>query len=158
MGTTQVLVAGVGNIFLGDDGFGPAVVRQLSSGGANGVHFVDYGIRGMHLAYDLLNEWDALVLVDAIPDRGAPGRIEVFRIELAEGASTHFDGHAMNPEAVFETVLALGGTVPPTIVVGCQVESVAEGIGLTASVEAAVPHAITAIDTVVADLLDRQEV
>src|SRR6478752_1905295 len=63
--TARILVAGIGNIFLGDDGFGPEVMRRVvgQSLGAD-VHPVDYGIRGMHLAYDLLEEWRALVIVD----------------------------------------------------------------------------------------------
>lgn len=74
--TDRVLVAGVGNLFLSDDGFGPEVVRALA--GADtlppGVRVVDYGIRGMHLAYDLLDGYDALVLVDACPGGGRPAR------------------------------------------------------------------------------------
>ena len=70
------MVAGIGNIFLGDDGFGSEVVRRASERLAEtGVRVVDYGIRGMHLAYDLLDDWDALVLVDALPGRGAPGTL-----------------------------------------------------------------------------------
>ena len=69
----RILVAGIGNIFLGDDGFGSEVVRRVTVQQDNsGVRVVDYGIGGMHLAYDLLDGWDALVLVDAIPSRGAP--------------------------------------------------------------------------------------
>ena len=72
--TSQILVAGIGNIFLGDDGFGPEVMRHVPQHVAGPrVRVVDYGIRGMHLAYDLLDGCDALVLVDALPDRGAPG-------------------------------------------------------------------------------------
>ncbi|MET8779261.1 hydrogenase maturation protease [Nocardia sp. NPDC004654] len=156
--TTKVLVAGIGNIFLGDDGFGPAVVRRLPAPTAADVRVADYGIRGMHLAYDLLNDWDALVLVDALPGRGAPGRVEVFRAEHAEHSGARLDAHAMDPEAVFSMVRTLGGTVPPTVIVGCQVGSVAEGIGLTEPVEAAVAPAAAAVGSVLADLLSRQEV
>ncbi len=89
----MVLVAGVGNIFLGDDGFGPAVARRLAAESAAGtrpapagvhVRVVDYGIRGMHLAYDLLEGVDALVLIDALPassdGRSPPGSLQVLRI------------------------------------------------------------------------------
>ncbi len=73
--TSRILIAGIGNIFLGDDGFGPEVLRHVCGrvDGSDGVRATDYGIGGMHLAYDLLEDWDALVLVDAIPDRGSPG-------------------------------------------------------------------------------------
>jgi hydrogenase maturation protease len=166
----RVLVAGIGNIFLGDDGFGSEVIRRLRRDPGPDVHVRDYGIRGMHLAYDVLDGWDALVLVDALPDRGAPGTIEILRADPGAsrpdrgtnsdsgGRTAGLDAHAMDPEAVFAAVRTLGGVVPPTVVVGCQVESVAEGIGLSASVAAAVAPAVAAVEAVLADLLDRQEV
>ena len=78
--TARILVAGIGNIFLGDDGFGSEVVRNAGSRRSDpDVRVTDYGIRGMHLAYDLLDEWDTLVLVDAVPSRGNPGALHVFR-------------------------------------------------------------------------------
>jgi hydrogenase maturation protease len=158
--TARVLVAGIGNLFLGDDGFGPEVVRRLLAGGQppTGVRVVDYGIRGMHLAYDLLDGWDTLILVDALPARRSgwsrasrPGEVLVLEVgpdDLEPGA---FDAHGMQPVALLGSLTAMGGTLPPTFVVGCRVESVHEGIGLSPSVSAAVP---TAIDTVLA-LLDR---
>ena len=75
--TRRILVAGIGNIFLGDDGFGPEVVRHLAAEPSplpDQVRLVDYGIRGLHLAYDLLPGFDALVLIDAQPGAGNPGR------------------------------------------------------------------------------------
>lgn len=141
-----MLIAGIGNIFLGDDGFGPEVVRRLPDHPRPGVRVVDYGIRGMHLAYDLLAPWEALVLVDAVPDRGAPGRIEVFGPEEPENPHTaRLDAHAMTPDAVFAGLRALGGAPPPTVVVGCQVSSVVEGIGLSGPVAAAVDEAVDAV-------------
>ncbi|GGL39558.1 hydrogenase maturation protease [Nocardia jinanensis] len=154
-----MLIAGIGNIFLGDDGFGPEVVRRLPDHPAAGARVVDYGIRGMHLAYDLLDGWDALVLIDAVPDRGTPGQVEVLRAEVGDATSVELDAHAMNPAAVFAGVRALGGTVPPTVIVGCQVESVDERIGLSAPVENAVNAAAKEVHRVVAELLrPRQEV
>ncbi len=80
--TYRILVAGIGNIFLGDDGFGPEVMRHVPQGLAGPhVQLVDYGIRGMHLAYDLLDGCEALVLVDAIPSSGAPGTLHVFEAD-----------------------------------------------------------------------------
>lgn len=148
-----MLIAGIGNIFLGDDGFGPEVVRRLPDHLRTGVRVVDYGIRGMHLAYDLLDPWDALVLIDAVPDRGTPGRIEVFGPAPEDPDAAHLDAHAMTPDAVFAGLRALGGTPPPTVVVGCQVASVAEGIGLSAPVAAAVDEAVGAVGRVLAELL-----
>lgn len=148
-----MLIAGIGNIFLGDDGFGPEVVRRLPDHLQAGVRVVDYGIRGMHLAYDLLDPWDALVLVDAVPERGTPGRIEVFAPAPEDLDAAHLDAHAMTPDAVFAGLRALGGTPPPTVVVGCQVASVAEGIGLSAPVAAAVDEAVGTIGRVLVELL-----
>jgi len=155
--TARILVAGIGNIFLGDDGFGPEVMRHVvgQSVGTD-VHPVDYGIRGMHLAYDLLEDWHALVLVDALPDRGAPGTLHVFEADHETLSSTAgLEAHSMDPAAVFATLKALGGTAPQTIVVGCEVENIDEGMGLSEPVSAAVPSAIAAIREVLADLAVR---
>lgn len=150
-----MLVAGIGNIFLGDDGFGPEVVRRLPRHPNPGVRAVDYGIRGMHLAYDLLDRWDALVLVDALPDRGTPGRVEVFGAAPENTGPAALDAHAMSPDAVFAGVRALGGVLPPTVVIGCQVACAEEGIGLSEPVAAAVDEAVAAVGDVVAALLPR---
>lgn len=148
-----MLIAGIGNIFLGDDGFGPEVVRRLPHYPHAGVRVMDYGIRGMHLAYDLLDAWDALVLIDALPDHGEPGRVEVFRAATDDAGAAHLDAHAMTPAAVFAGVRALGGALPPTVVVGCQVASVDDGIGLSEPVAAAVDDAVAAVGRVLADLM-----
>ena len=83
--TAGVLVAGIGNIFLGDDGFGPEVVRRLGASGEPALppdaRLVDYGIRGMHLLYDLLDDYEALVLIDALPGRGEPGETVVLEVD-----------------------------------------------------------------------------
>src|SRR3954453_21370726 len=130
--TARVLVAGVGNLFLGDDGFGPEVVRRLAQTTLPpGVRAVDYGIRGMHLAYDLLDGYDALVLVDAVPHGARPGELTVLqggRDDLGEDA---FDPHGMNPVAVLASLGPLGGTLPATYVVGCRPGTTEDGIGLT---------------------------
>lgn len=160
--TTRILVAGIGNVFLGDDGFGPEVVRRAAApleqrhfDGAT-VEVVDYGIRGMHLAYDLLEDWDALVLVDAVPDRGQPGNLHVFQADHETLSPTAgFEAHSMDPAAVFATLAALGGTAPTTIVVGCEVANVEEGMGLSDPVTAAVPRAVAAIDGVLTELTSR---
>jgi hydrogenase maturation protease len=108
----------------------------------------------MHLAYDLLEGYRALVLVDALPSRGAPGTLHVFEADHETMSSaTGLDAHAMDPVAVFASLNALGGTPPRTIVVGCEAESVDEGIGLSDSVAAAIPSAVAAIEDVVAQLL-----
>ncbi len=148
---SRVLVAGVGNMFLRDDGFGPEVARRLASDGhmPPGAEVVDYGIRGMHLAYDLLAGVDVLVLVDAVPALeagGAAGSIRVLQVrgeDLDGGAS--LDPHGMDPAAVLGRLRTLGGEVPLTYVVGCVPADVTEGIGLSAPVAAALPAAIAAV-------------
>ena len=150
----RILVAGIGNIFLGDDGFGSEVVRnaELPQGDPS-VHVIDYGISGMHLAYDLLEEWDTLVLVDAIPNRGKPGTLHVFQADHQSGSDTPgLDGHSMDPAAVFASLRALGGNPPYTVVVGCEAGSVEEGMGLTEPVAKAVPRAARAVEEIVAAL------
>jgi hydrogenase maturation protease len=120
------------------------------------VDLKDYGIGGMHLAYDLLDGCRALVLVDALPSRGAPGTVHVFEADIESlSATTGLDAHAMDPAAVFASLNALGGTPPFTVVIGCEVENVEEGIGLSEMVAAAVPNAVHAIEEVVAELLAR---
>lgn len=152
--TTRILVAGIGNIFLGDDGFGSEVVRNAALPQDDPtVQVIDYGIRGMHLAYDLLEKWDTLVLIDAIPSRGHPGRLHVFQADHdAAPEADRLDGHSMDPAAVFASLRALGGRPPYTVVVGCEAGSVAEGIGLTGPVAQAVPRAARAVNEIVAAL------
>ncbi len=152
--TARILVAGIGNIFLGDDGFGPEVMRHVTERplGAD-VRAVDYGIGGMHLAYDLLEDWRALILVDALPNRGAPGTLHTFEADHDTLSSTAgLEAHSMDPAAVFATLTALGGTAPKTIVVGCEVENTEEGMDLSDPVSAAVPRAVAAIHEVLVDL------
>jgi hydrogenase maturation protease len=149
-----VLVAGIGNLFLGDDGFGPEVVRRLAEQHTlpPGIRVADYGIRGMHLAYDLLDPHDALVLVDALPARGGTGEVVVLEVRPDDVGDGDFDAHGMNPVAMLSAVERLGGTLPPTYLVGCRVAAVAEGIGLSAPVAAAVPEAVAAVRALVARL------
>ncbi|MDQ0032121.1 hydrogenase maturation protease [Arthrobacter bambusae] len=162
----RILVAGVGNIFLRDDGFGPEVARRLASESrlsTSDVRVVDYGIRGMHLAYDLLDDVDVLVLVDAVPAEPAlleegggqagsgPGSIRVLRIrpEDLDGRAA-LDPHGMNPAAVLGRLRTLGGELPTTYVVGCVPEDLSEGIGLSEPVSDAVPEAVSAVVSLLA--------
>ncbi len=149
----RVLVAGFGNVFLGDDGFGPAVARHLVERGdlPDQVRVVDYGIRGLHLAYDLLYGVAALVLVDAVPGEDAPGTITVLEVTNVP-ASPGVDAHAMDPATVLATLHRLGGTPPPTYVVGCRPANLGEGMGLSPAVAAAVPEAVAAVDVLLGKL------
>lgn len=150
-----VLVAGIGNLFLGDDGFGPEVVRRLAAEGGlpPSVRVTDYGIRGMHLAYDLLDGYDALVLVDAYPGGGAAGAVTVLEVGPDDLGTGEFDAHGMNPVAVLANLGQLGGTLPVTYVVGCTPAGVEEGIGLSDAVSAAVPEALDTVRTLVRRLV-----
>jgi hydrogenase maturation protease len=153
MSSPRILVAGIGNLFRSDDGFGPEVARRLSAlSWPDGVRVVDYGIRGLHLAYDLLEPWEVLLLVDAVPDRGAPGTVSLIEIEVDDPpAGAPVDAHGMDPVTVLATVTALGGRLPPrTLLVGCQVRDVGEGIGLSAQVGTAVADAVRTVRAVVA--------
>jgi hydrogenase maturation protease len=158
-----VLVAGIGNLFCSDDGFGPEVARRLGSRAPEGVRVVDYGIRGMHLAYDLLDGYDVLVLVDAAPVGQSPGDVAVLEVgpsdlggaDLggADLAGPDLDAHGMSPVAVLASLDRLGGTLPRTYVVGCRPATTEEGIGLSDPVAAAVPVAVETVAGLLDDLL-----
>jgi hydrogenase maturation protease len=143
----RILVAGVGNIFLGDDGFGVEVVRRMSAMAMpDGVTVADFGIRGIHLAYEMLEGYDHVVLVDAMPHGGAPGTIALIAPEM-DGTAGHAapDGHDMHPAAVLAYVKSIGGTAPPVTVVGCQPASIDEGMGLSEAVAASIDDAVGAV-------------
>ena len=154
MSADRALVAGIGNIFLTDDAFGSEVARRLADVELpEGVKVVDYGIRGMHLAYDLLDGYEALVVVDALPGDGSPGDLSVLEVgpdDLGEG---ELDAHGMAPVAVLASLGQLGGSLPPTYLVGCQPASVEEGIGLSPAVAAAVEPAIGLVREVLTERL-----
>jgi hydrogenase maturation protease len=147
----DVLVAGIGNIFFGDDGFGPEVVRHIAAPGQpslpEDVRLVDYGIRGVHLCYDLLDGYAALIIVDAVPAGGRPGEVTVLAVGPQDVAAIDdgYDPHGMNPVAVLAGLPALGGVLPPTYVVGVHPLDLGEGIGLSEPVRDAVPVASAAV-------------
>jgi hydrogenase maturation protease len=114
----RVLVAGIGNVFLGDDGFGVALAQRLAARELPaGVEAVDYGIRGMDLAY-ALPEYDAAILLDAAPRGGPPGTLYVIEPDAAEADG--FDAHGMDPVQVLALARTLGGTPPRTLVLACE--------------------------------------
>jgi hydrogenase maturation protease len=153
----RVLVAGVGNIFLGDDAFGVEVAQRLRREPIpDGVRVEDFGIRGLHLAYEMLDGgYNLTVLVDASPRGGAPGTLYVIEPEFSSTNSpVAADAHAMNPDAVFASLRALGGAPGRVLVVGCEPASVEEGMGLSAEVSAAVDAGVK----LVLELLARESV
>jgi hydrogenase maturation protease len=124
MTAKRVLVAGIGNIFLGDDGFGCEVARRLASGALpEGARVRDFGIRGLDLAFELLEPWDEAILVDAMARGGAPGTLYVLEPETASGpesGATPLEAHAMTPDVVLRNRAALGGGPLRVRVVGCE--------------------------------------
>jgi hydrogenase maturation protease len=145
-GRHTILVAGVGNVFLGDDGFGVAVAERLATEELPAaVRVEDFGIRGVHLAYELLNGYDLAILVDAVARGGEPGTIYVIEPEAgdppASGCVPGLDGHGMQPEAVIRLLATLGGDPSSILVVGCEPGVTEERVGLSEPVAAAVEPA-----------------
>ena len=172
----RVLVAGIGNVFLGDDGFGVEVAQRLLDRGRppDGVQVVDVGIRGVDLAYRLLDGWAGLVIVDALHRDAPPGTL--YRLEHtwdgppldpAAGAEAApggiaVDGHDMGPDVVLGLLRELaaatgaGHPVDRVLVLGCEPADVGPGMGLSAPVTAAVDEALAAVDELVELLIDSE--
>jgi hydrogenase maturation protease len=153
----KVLVAGIGNIFLGDDGFGVEVVKHIDSSSLpddvrHGVTICDFGIRGVHLSYELLNDYDALILIDAMPLGEAPGTVVTFEPDVDSVDPASVDAHSMNPAVVLGLLASMGGHVPRVVVVGCQPLTTNEGIGLSEPVLAAVGPAVDTVRQVLSDI------
>ncbi len=162
-----MLIAGVGNIFLGDDGFGTEVARRLARAGLPAfVRVTDYGISGVHLAYDMADGYDTTILVDAAARGGEPGTLYVIEPDQGSPASTAgpvgpssadtaggrlFDAHGMQPDVVFGLVEMLGAKRGRVLVVGCEPASIEHGIGLSAPVAAAVDEAVRIVTGLVGD-------
>ena len=157
----HTLVAGIGNVFLSDDAFGVEVAQRLAERPLpEGVRAEDYGIRGIHLAYELLEGYDTLVLVDAVPLGQAPGTLAVIEPKNDASASAGTEGgasgvnevpdptavpmvdaHTMGPDVVLATLARLGGSVGRIVIVGCQPAELREGMGLSPAVAAVVDDA-----------------
>ena len=157
-GPPTVLVAGVGNMFLGDDGFGVEVVRRLADRPRRpGVTVKDFGIRGFDLAFSLVDGADLTILVDATARGGRPGTLYTIEPELpADGddsASQSLATHGMDPVKVLRMAQTLGGRLGRIVLVGCEPETFGpehEGhMGLSAPVEAAVAEAVRIIEGLV---------
>jgi hydrogenase maturation protease len=144
------LVAGVGNIFLGDDGFGVEVARRLAQQAwPENVRVADFGIRGIHLAYQLLDGYETLILVDAMQRGGPPGTLYVMEAEDSGPPLALADAHGMDPRSVLGMVRTLGGSVGRVLVVGCEPAETGERIGLSEPVERAATEAVRVVRTLV---------
>ena len=155
----QILVAGIGNAWLGDDGFGGEVVKRLQARELpSGVTVADFGIGGLDLAYEVMRGYDGLVLIDVSRQGGEPGTLYVMEPDEEDIAAGIEDGelldpHGMDPQTVLRFVRAVGGWPGKVVVIACEPAQVEEmGIGLSAGVSAAVDHAAELVATTIEEL------
>jgi hydrogenase maturation protease len=160
MSPKRVLVAGVGNVFLGDDGFGVEVVRRLAERELpDGVEVVDFGIRGMDLAYALQDDYELVIFVDALPRGEEPGTVYLIEPEIEEDGEVALDTHGMDPVKVIKLSRALGARPTRTLVVGCEPQVVVSGeayddmlMELSEPVRAAVGEAVMLVESLVEEI------
>jgi hydrogenase maturation protease len=160
----RVLVAGIGNVFLGDDGFGVEVAARLARRKLPaGVEVVDYGVRGMDLAYELQNGYEAAVFVDAAPRGERPGTLSVIEADT-EDVEAVVDAHGMDPRRVLGLARALGRVPPRVLVVACEPQTIVRGehddelVGeLSPPVSAAVDDAVALVESLVRELIETGE-
>ena len=159
----SILIACIGNIFLGDDGFGCEVARGLTQlSWPDNVRVVDFGIRGFDLAYALLEGHDVTIFVDATPRGSEPGTLytiepELEEIESIDAESAMVETHGMNPMKVLSMVKSMGGQFKKILLVGCEPATFGpqEGqMGLSEPVAAAVGEAVKVVESLVARVLD----
>ena len=166
--TPRILVACVGNIFLGDDGFGVEVAQRLLQRlMPDGVRVVDFGIRGFDLAYALMDDYDAVVMIDALPRGDAPGTLytiepDLSALDVSAPENAAVETHGMNPLKVLGMVKAMGGQPKRLLVVGCEPERSAEAedierMGLSEPVAAAVDQAVAMVESLLAKLATEQQ-
>jgi len=156
----RILVAGVGNIFLGDDGFGVEVVRRLAGRGLpEGVEVVDFGIRGLDLAYALQRDYELVVFVDATPQGQEPGTVYLIEPEIEEDGEVALDTHGMDPVKVMRLARTMGARPTRTLVVGCEPQVVVSAedyddmlMELSEPVRAAVEEAVRLVESLVEEL------
>ncbi len=157
----RLLVAGIGNIFLGDDAFGVEVVQRLARRELpQEVRVVDFGIRGLDLAYALLDGYEAVILVDAVPRGEPPGTLYVLEPEMSYASDTagiSIETHHLDPVKVLRLAEAMGGKVERLLLVGCEPapESDYEDMqmGLSSTVQAAVDEAVVLLESLIERLL-----
>lgn len=156
----RILIAGIGNVFMADDGFGVAVAGALAGKTLPpGVEVVDFGIRGMDLAFALQRDYDVAVLVDAMPRGEKPGTLTLIEPDLATIPPAGVDSHAMDPVKVLGLVQRLGGCACRILVLGCEPEMIVNGespedmsMEMSGVVQAAVPEAVAMLSRLVTEL------
>jgi hydrogenase maturation protease len=169
--TARTLVAGVGNVFLGDDGFGVEVARLLAERPQpDGVEIADFGIRGVHLVYELLDGCDLFVLVDAAPRGLEPGTVTVLEVEPDtvepdEGSPSAdapgvplMDAHGLAPDDIFAMLTTMGGRPGRSLLVACEPADVSARMGLSEPVRAALPHAVRAVEEILSQIGQKEGV
>jgi len=157
----RILVAGVGNIFLGDDGFGVEVVRRLAGRKLpEGAELVDFGIRGMDLVYALQDDYEGVVFVDATPRGEKPGTVYIIEPEIEEEGEVVLDTHGMDPLKVLKLARALGAKPSRILVVGCEPQVVLSGedyddmlMELSEPVGTAVEEAAKLVESLVEEII-----
>jgi hydrogenase maturation protease len=154
----HVLVAGIGNVFLGDDGFGVAVAERLMRRELPaGVRAVDFGIRGIDLVHALQDDPDVAILVDALPGGRPPGTLTVLEPEVSLDDPAGIEPHAMDPVSVLRTAARLGARPGRTLIVGCEPLTRMTGeepdvvMELSPPVAAAVDEAVRLIESLVTE-------
>jgi hydrogenase maturation protease len=160
-----ILVAGIGNIFLGDDAFGVEVVRRLMNRNLPAeARVIDFGIRGLDLAYALQDGYETTILIDAFPHGQTPGTVSIVEpdtSEIAEAPNSLVEAHSMHPLNVLRMAAAMNRSLNRVLLVGCEPESLGgdEGyMGLSKPVEAAVDEAVNATEALIRRLLDGEAV
>ncbi|MGI8956604.1 MAG: hydrogenase maturation protease [Chthoniobacterales bacterium] len=160
----KILVAGIGNIFFGDDAFGCEVATQLARRPLpEGVRVTDFGIRSYDLAYAIMDDYDAVILVDATPQGAEPGTIYLIEPDikkLDELPEEAFNAHSMNPVRVLQLVRSLGGNAGWLRVVGCEpavLDSEEGAMGLSEKVQAAVQPAVEMIESLIREISNGAE-
>jgi hydrogenase maturation protease len=159
---SRILVAGIGNIFFGDDGFGVAVAQRLAERTMPpGVRVVDFGIRGLDLAY-ALQDVDVAILVDATPRGEVPGTVFVIEPTIEADGNVAIDTHGMDPVRVLRLAQAIGRVPARTLVVGCEPETGKDALEeaemvmeLSEPVRAAVDRAVEVVESLLEDLTKR---
>jgi len=157
-----ILIAGIGNIFLGDDGFGVEVVRRLATRKLPaGVRVADFGIRGFDLAYALQDGYNTTILIDAFPQGQKPGTLSIIAPDVASFGSEDspqagVDTHGMNPMNVLRMAASMGAPLKGILLLGCEPATLGpeEGqMGLSEPVEKAVTEAVDLLDSVINKIL-----
>lgn len=165
MSQPRVLIAGIGNIFLGDDAFGSEVARQLLGRSQSpDVQIVDFGIRGLDLTYALMENPEIAILIDAVPAGLAPGTVSLIEPDLAidDDAPASLETHGMNPVKVMHAAVSMGARPGRVLLVGCEPSPVEDAeemqMEMSEPVRAAVDEAVRMVESIVEKLLRREPI